>query len=210
MIGFINQKEIKILQSQKMKSTLSTYILCGGKSSRMGEEKGLVHFRGKTFMHWILKSVYPINSRPVLVTGNSTYQIFGLELISDLIADKGPLGGIYTALSHTTSDLVLILSCDIPKITTKALSYLLEKSLASPSKITFLSDGKNDYPLIGIYPKLSLKLVETSILAGELKLRKFVESQPHQRIVLNSDQIESLQNINTKVQLQSLSRTYCL
>lgn len=176
----------------------------------MGEEKGLIRFQGKSFMHWILESVYPINSNPVLVTGNPAYRKFGLEMISDLIADKGPLGGIYTALNHSTSDLTLILSCDIPKITVEVLSHLVEKSQVSRNKITFLSDGKNDYPLIGIYPKLILKHIETSILSGRLKLRQFVENQPHQRIILNSDQHESLENINTKDQLHSLSQTYFL
>lgn len=54
----------------------------------MGEEKGLVRFQGKSFMHWILESVFPLNPNPVLMTGNLAYQKFGLELISDLIADK--------------------------------------------------------------------------------------------------------------------------
>ncbi|SEG02710.1 molybdenum cofactor guanylyltransferase [Algoriphagus boritolerans DSM 17298 = JCM 18970] len=174
----------------------------------MGEEKGLVRFHGKSFMHWILESVYPLNSNPVLVTGNPAYQKFGLEMISDLIEDKGPLGGIYTALNHSTSGLTLILSCDIPKITMEVLSFLDKKSQASPDKITFLSDGKNDYPLIGIYPKLILKHVETSILCGQLKLRQVVQNQPHQRIILNPNQRESLENINTKDQLHSLSQTY--
>lgn len=193
-----------------MKSTLLAYILCGGKSSRMGEEKGLVQFQGKAFVEWILEAVFPLVSNPILVTKNPDYNKFQTGLIPDLVEDKGPLGGIFTALSHSTTDLVMILSCDIPKITTEILSFLLEKSKETPPKITFLSDGKNDYPLIGIYPKLFLKAVKKSILKGELKLRQFVESQPHQRIVLNPERIQSLQNINTKVQLQSLSQTYHL
>lgn len=191
-----------------MKKNLSAYILCGGKSSRMGEEKGLVEFQGKSFVQWILEAIFPLVSNPVLVTKNPDYQSFELEMIQDLVEDQGPLGGIYTALSHSTSDLVLILSCDIPKITTEVLTFLVEKSKAAPEKITFLSDGKNDYPLIGIYPKQYLKTVEKSILNGELKLRQLVESLPHQRIVLNDGRIPTVQNINTKAQLQSLSQTY--
>lgn len=191
-----------------MKSKLSAYILCGGKSTRMGEEKGLVEFHGKTFVQWILEALFSIVPNPVLVTKNPAYRVFQLEMIQDLVEDQGPLGGIYTALEHAASDLVLILSCDIPKITAEVLAFLVEKSQASPEKITFLSDGKNDYPLIGIYPKQHLKTVEKSILNGELKLRQFVESLPHQRIVLNHGRIPTVQNINTKAQLQSLSQTY--
>lgn len=174
----------------------------------MGEEKGLVQFQGKTFVQWILEAVYTLVANPVLVTKNPDYKIFQLEMISDLISDKGPLGGIYTALSDSKSDLVLILSCDIPNISYEVLDFLLEKSKEAPHKITFLSDGKNDYPLIGIYPKRLLETVEKSILDGELKLRQFVESQPNQRILISPDRIQAIQNINTKVQLQSLFQTY--
>lgn len=189
----------------KMKPELSAYILCGGKSSRMGEEKGLVELRGKSFVQWILEALFPIVANPVLVTKNPDYRFFQLEMIPDLIEDKGPVGGIFTALRHSKADSVLILSCDIPKITTEALGYLVEKSREEISKITFLSDGKNDYPLIGVYPKCNLKLFKDSISGGQLKLRQFVESLPHQRIELNPSNIQSLQNINTKAELITLS-----
>ncbi len=188
-----------------MKPKLSAYILCGGKSSRMGEEKGLVEFRGKSFVQWILEAVYPLAPNPVLVTKNPAYQSFQLEMIPDLIEDKGPVGGIFTALRHAETESVLVLSCDIPKITTEVLIHLAEKSRQEPRKITFLSDGKNDYPLIGIYPKSHLTSFGESISKNELKLRRLVESLPHQRVELNPRSIQSLQNINTQAELITLS-----
>lgn len=171
----------------------------------MGEEKGLVEFYGKSFVQWILDAVVPLVPVPVLVTQNPAYRYFGLEMIPDLIADQGPLGGIYTALSHSDADSVLILSCDVPKITAEVLAFLAQQANGQPGKITFLSDGKNDYPLIGIYPRQYLRTIEKSILNGELKLRRLVGSLPHQRIELSSNLIAVLQNINTPVELLSLS-----
>ena len=110
----------------------------------MGTEKGLVDFHGKPFVRWILDALFPLVSEPVLVTKNQAYQLFQLETISDLIEGKGPMGGIYTALKHASADLVLVLSCDIPKINQDVLAHLVKESQASPEKITFLSDGKND------------------------------------------------------------------
>lgn len=185
----------------------SAYILCGGKSSRMGEEKGLVVFQGKSFVHWILEALIPLVQHVALITKNLAYGIFELELVPDLIDDKGPVGGIYTALNHANSDLVLVLSCDIPKITTDVLSLLLNESVKCPDKITFLSDGKNDYPLIGVYPKSCLSFFQSAILKEELKLRLLVENLPHQRILINSVSVAALRNINTKTELVSLSQT---
>ena len=191
-----------------MKARLSAYVLCGGKSSRMGEEKGLVEFRGKAFVQWILEAVLPLVAKPVLVTKNPAYGSFQLEIIPDVIEDKGPVGGIYTALSHAKSDSVLVLSCDIPKITTEVVAFLLEKARQKPAKITFLSDGKNDYPLIGVYPRGCLASFKISTEKDELKLRRLVESLPHQKIELNPKRTISLQNINTRSDLIALSQTY--
>jgi len=188
-----------------MDPNLSAYILCGGKSSRMKTEKGLVQFQGKSFVQWILEALYPLVLCQVLVAKNPAYESFQLDMISDRIEGKGPLGGIYSALTHSPTGLVLILSCDIPKISTDVLAFLLRYSTRNPDKITFLSDGENDYPLIGVYPKKCLKAVENSVLRNELKLRQFVESQAHQRILLSPSHIQAVQNINTKDQLLSLS-----
>lgn len=188
--------------------SLSAYILCGGKSSRMGEEKGLVEFRGKTFVQWILDAVSAFVSEPVLVTQNSAYRQFGLELIPDRIADQGPVGGIFTALSHSTTAQAMILSCDIPKISLEALDLLITESRSCPEKITFLSDGKNDYPLIAVYPKSCLPAFAEAVAENRLKLRRLVETLSHQRIVIQPEDVSRLQNINTKTELISLSNLY--
>ncbi|HEX8014674.1 MAG TPA: NTP transferase domain-containing protein, partial [Flavobacterium sp.] len=39
---------------------LTAFILCGGKSSRMKSEKGLVLFQGKPFIEHIIQAVLPI------------------------------------------------------------------------------------------------------------------------------------------------------
>ncbi len=184
------------------------YILCGGKSTRMKEEKGLVLFQGKAFLRWILDAVEPVAKELILVTNNPVYESFDLKMIQDVFKDKGPVGGIHTALLHSPENQILILSCDIPKITTQVLALLIDKSREFPEKITFLSDGINDYPLIGIYPKTALESFSKSIEAGQLKLCGLVCNLPHQRVVLDTSKKISLQNINTREQLLSLTGTY--
>lgn len=189
------------------KNMPAAYILCGGKSSRMQEEKGLVLFHGKTFLRWILEALAPVTKESILVTKNYTYQSYGLEMLQDVFEDKGPVGGVHTALLHSSQNQILILSCDIPNITTEVLVYLIQKSNEFPEKITFLSDGINDYPLIGIYPKTALDAFSKSVEAGHLKLCPLIYSLPHQRVFLDPANKISLQNINSKEQLLSLSQT---
>ncbi|MEB2783225.1 molybdenum cofactor guanylyltransferase [Algoriphagus persicinus] len=188
------------------KSTeIAAYILCGGKSVRMQTEKGLVLYRGKPFIRWIIEAIMPITSNIILVTSNGDYSLVGLPMIEDVYADKGPVGGIYTALKHSKTERNLILSCDIPKINVELLRMLTMESEEKESLVTFLSDGKNDYPLIGVYRKESLETFADAIAANKLKLCSLVNMISHDKIKINSTQKSLVQNINSKAELLSLN-----
>ncbi|WP_339701657.1 molybdenum cofactor guanylyltransferase [Algoriphagus aquimarinus] len=184
---------------------ITAYVLCGGKSVRMQAEKGLVLYKGKPFIRWIIEAIMPITSNIILVTSNGDYSLVGLPMIEDTYADKGPVGGIYTALNHSKTTRNLILSCDIPKITTELLRTVTDESWETEAPVTFLSDGKNDYPLIGVYSKSALKIFADTILADKLKLCSLVNMISHQKISINSDQKTLVQNINSKAELQFLN-----
>src|SRR5690606_34062673 len=129
---------------------IPAYILCGGKSTRMQAEKVLVYFDNKPFVQHIIDAVKPITNSIFLVMKITAYKTLGYELIEDIHADKVPVGCIHTALQHSQSLNNLILSCDVPFITTEVLEILLAKH---ESEVTFLSDDNKNYPLIGIYQK---------------------------------------------------------
>ncbi|WP_339757351.1 molybdenum cofactor guanylyltransferase [Algoriphagus aquimarinus] len=184
---------------------ITAYVLCGGKSVRMQAEKGLVLYKGKPFIRWIIEAIMPITSNIILVTSNGDYSLVGLPMIEDSYAEKGPVGGIYTALKHSKTTRNLILSCDIPKITTELLRNLCDESEEIEASVTFLCDAKNDYPLIGVYNKSALKTFADAISSNKLKLCPLVNMISHQKISINSDQKSLVQNINSKAELQSLN-----
>ncbi|WPR74750.1 molybdenum cofactor guanylyltransferase [Algoriphagus sp. NG3] len=189
----------------KFSADITAYVLCGGKSSRMQSEKGLVLYKGKPFIRWIIEAVMPITPDIILVTSNGDYSLVGLPMIEDLYADKGPVGGIYTALKHSKTKRNLILSCDIPKITTGLLSTIVAESAKNDSPVTFISDGRNDYPLIGVYTKSASTTFDNAISANKLKLCSLVNMISHQKIHINADQKSFVQNINSKAELLSLN-----
>lgn len=187
------------------KENIAVYILCGGKSTRMQEEKGLVYFYGKPFIQWILEAVYPLCSDITLVTKNKAYQQFGFPLISDLEGDKGPVGGIYTALAHSDAQTNLILSCDIPKITSKVLLELINRSKNSDNSICFLMDGSHDYPLIGCYSSSLLPVFAEAVFQSRLKLCPLVNEQNPMKLFVYQENQSALTNINSKAELHSLT-----
>ena len=183
---------------------VAVYILCGGKSSRMKTEKGMVEYQGKTFLQWILEAVLPLTNEIKLVTQNQAYASYGFPLIGDLVEDKGPVGGIYTALSDSKFELNLILSCDIPKISTEVISNLIHSAFSSSKAISMLTDGRHDYPLIACYRKSVVKDFENAIEHDHLKLCALVETLSSQKILITSPDDQSLQNINSREELNKL------
>lgn len=183
---------------------ITVFILCGGKSSRMLSEKGLVLFQGKPFIERIIEVVLPITSNIVLVANNSKYDYLPYTKVKDIAVDKGPLGGIYTALEYSESESNLILSCDIPLITTELLTNLIDKH-DDEADITILSSQSRIHPLIGIYSKRIVGAAKAAIEKDQLKLQNFIVTVPHQIITFDESLAYQFTNINSPDELDQLT-----
>ena len=148
--------------------SLNVIILAGGKSSRMGEDKGLMSLFGKPMIGYVIDTVHELTDHITIVSNNDQYNQFGLDVIKDEIPDKGPLGGIYTGLQHSKFDQNIILSCDIPYIKIGLLKYLLQQSKGYD--ITIPIHKEQIHPLIGIYQKSCLNNIKKNLISGNLKV----------------------------------------
>ncbi|KAF2333574.1 molybdenum cofactor guanylyltransferase [Flavobacterium ginsenosidimutans] len=184
--------------------TLTVFILCGGKSTRMQSEKGLVLFQDKPFIEHIIQAILPITDQIKLITASKEYDYLEYEKIPDLIVDKGPLGGIYTALSHSETEFNLILSCDIPLISTELLQELISKHTQEAGITVFASESKT-HPLIGIYSKSIVPVIKEAIDSNELKMMDLLAKLPHQIINIEESENFHLTNINSADELNDLN-----
>lgn len=184
--------------------TLTVFILCGGKSSRMQSEKGLVLFQEKPFIEHIIKAILPITENIKLITATKEYDYLPYEKIPDIVLDKGPLGGIFTALTHSETQFNLILSCDIPLISTGLLSELISKH-NEEAEITIFASESRMHPLIGIYSKKVLPVIKSAIDNNDLKMMNLIASVPHQIIKIEESENFHLTNINSADELNDLN-----
>jgi molybdopterin-guanine dinucleotide biosynthesis protein A len=179
-------------------------ILCGGKSSRMQSEKGLVLFQGKPFIEHIIQAVLPITNEIQLVTNTSDYDYLSFKKIKDIELDKGPVGGIYTALVHSESGMNLILSCDIPLISTELLAELIEKHNEG-FEVSVFSDADKIHPLIGIYSKKIIPIIKKAIEENDLKMMRLLDKVAHQIIEVADEKSQQFKNINSVTELNELN-----
>ena len=153
--------------------SLSVYILAGGKSSRMGTDKGLVMLGERPMIDHILTPMNTLSDRVIIVSNNPQYEAFGVRLIPDTLEDLGPAGGILSALQDSETDLNLLVSCDMPGINGAAANFLIQHS---PDFQIILPEYQGRIePLFGIYKKECVRVWEEKVLSGDHKLRLLIQ-----------------------------------
>lgn len=93
---------------------MNAYILAGGESRRMGENKALIDINGSTLIEIIAEQLSDFDE-VIIVGKKETFQHLGLRVIEDIIPSKGPLSGIHAALKDA-DDNCFICSCDTPTL----------------------------------------------------------------------------------------------
>ena len=94
---------------------LSIVIQAGGQSTRMGEDKALKPFLGRPLIQRVIDRLAPIADEIIVTTNRpDDYAFLHLRLVPDLVAGRGALGGLYTALASAASPIVAVVACDMP------------------------------------------------------------------------------------------------
>jgi molybdopterin-guanine dinucleotide biosynthesis protein A len=154
--------------------TFEAFVLAGGKSSRMGTDKGLIDFRGKKMIEHALHSL-KVSHQISIISDIEDYRQFGYRMYRDIYKNCGPLGGIHSVLHNSNSDWNIVMSCDLPFVTSDFLLFLLKKINGNPcDAIAPVHDNKVE-PLCALYHKTCLPKLEDMILKKELKMQTVLE-----------------------------------
>lgn len=198
MLAAVGLRNSKIL-ILKMDNSTTAYILIGGQSSRMGMPKGNLKLNGMSFIEHINICLKPYAKNIYLVGDKTHYDHLGLERIPDQNPNMGPISGIYSALSHSSTNWNFILSCDIPSLKMEILEKLLPKN-DGQKEASILKDKNRLHPLIGLYPKSAIPTVKMQIKKGDFKLLNLLEQLNFNAIEMQ----ENIPNINTDKDYQKL------
>lgn len=184
---------------------IGAYMLAGGRSSRMGTDKGLVQLHGKPMLQHGLDVLQSIFSDVTLISNNPDYQSLSQKIIPDLIPDKGPMGGIYTGLVDSRFELNFFVGCDMPLISREAILYLLAH--AKNDEITIAEIGGRIQPIFGLYPKILSEAIKKNIDHEQLKMMALVQELKCNIVSLDKLGLDSeadFANINTPEDLERM------
>ena len=100
-------------------------VLAGGKSSRFGSNKALSLYGESSFLQHLIHKIQPYTKEVVVAGFYPEYETLGVPVLKDVVSESGPLGGILTALTYSTTPWILVLTCDMPLITSEIIMQML-------------------------------------------------------------------------------------
>lgn len=160
-------------------------ILAGGKSSRMGAEKGLQELCGKPLIHYAIKALSGLCNTIIISSSSEAYKSLGYKVVADEFPGIGPMGGIYSTLKQSETEANLVLSCDLPFVPTELMSYILENSKGCKVAVPWMGNQQYE-PLCGYYNLSVLDQMSAFIQSKNYKLPDLFDEISINRLVINN------------------------
>lgn len=151
---------------------LTGAVLAGGHSSRFGSNKALFVNDGKPLIQHALDVLRPLCDSLFISASSDNAQAYsgmGANIVCDLHPDCGPVGGIEALADTCHTDRLLVLTCDMPFITTALLSRMTEQEDHEAVAWT-LSDGSiMPFPLL--LHRTTFRIIQRQVAQGNLRMK---------------------------------------
>jgi molybdenum cofactor guanylyltransferase len=183
-------------------------ILSGGKNTRMGRNKSFLEIDGERLIDRTVRVLKDIFSEVMIVTNSPMeYLDLGLPLVTDIIKDKGSLGGIYTGLFYASSDKSFITACDMPYLNKPFIEFMVGKAGKHDIVAPNLPEGYQ--PLHAVYSKRCLPGIKARIDQNKLKITGFYKGMdvliiPPEAIRTFDPEGRMFFNVNSREDLQQI------
>jgi molybdopterin-guanine dinucleotide biosynthesis protein A len=138
-----------------MKSTpqsITGILLAGGLSRRMDREKGTLKIGNRLLLEYPLKVLETVCDEILISTCKDHFPDLAHPVVCDETAGIGPMGGIYTCLRRSASDLNIVLSYDMPLVNEGVLKYLIDQSRGWEMVVPAMHVDKPE-PLCAVFRK---------------------------------------------------------
>jgi molybdopterin-guanine dinucleotide biosynthesis protein A len=157
-----------------MASKMTGIILAGGKNTRIGMEKAFLRIGDKVIIEEISARLSRILPKIMVVTNSpNPYCYLGVEVVKDILPDKGALGGIYSGLVASETHYNFVLACDMPFISLNLIEYMRKNAEGYDVVIPKL----NNYfqPLHAIYSKGCIQPIKEQLHRNDLQVFGFFD-----------------------------------
>ncbi len=178
-------------------------VLAGGKSKRMGTDKGLLDYFGKSQRNYTVELLEKLNLKTFLSV-RKEQNIEDTATVEDTFLGLGPFGAICSAFQSNPNSAWLVLATDLPFVDEKVILQLLEKR--NHSKIATAVKGKNKKfpePLISIWEPKAYPVLLNFLAQGISCPRKVLINSDVEIVEIDDDYIT---NVNTPEEFRAVKK----
>jgi molybdopterin-guanine dinucleotide biosynthesis protein A len=176
-------------------------VLAGGKSLRMGQDKGLLDYFGKSQRVYSAELLEKLNLKTFLSV-RKEQKLETEKVIEDTFFGLGPFGAICSAFQHDPNKAWLVLATDLPYVDEKLIRKLLNNR--DPSKVATALKGKSKNfpePLITIWEPKAYPIMLQFLAQGISCPRKVLINSDVKIVEVQDDYIV---NVNTPEEFRSV------
>jgi molybdenum cofactor guanylyltransferase len=178
----------------------------------MGTDKALLPFGEKTLLQLALEKAKLVSPAATIVGARERYACYG-EVIEDRFPGCGPLGGIHAALCATQTDLNLVMSVDMPLMSSGFLCWLLEIAASGQELAVVPETRQRLQPLCAVYRRAAQRIIEQALLLNEFKVSSIFTRIPtryiqEEELVAAGFSPEIFINLNTPAEYEAVGRAH--
>ena len=190
-------------------------ILCGGQSSRLGCDNGLLKLEAKTWAQTAVDKLNTLNI-PVKLSVNRQQHNDYAEVFTagDLVVDAaslqlhGPLLGVLSSHLQYPGEDLFVFACDMPLIEPALLEELYTHYEQNPDHdaFVFMNDHEPE-PLCAVYTARGLSTIFGMLQSGNLTKHSMKFMLDHLSIftvALKEEQKKQFRNFNAHAELNGL------
>jgi molybdopterin-guanine dinucleotide biosynthesis protein A len=153
------------------------FILAGGLSSRMGEDKSRLRLGGRTFVEVAAGALSSVSSRISVVGSRPGVESHGLPVVRDVHEGLGALGGLHAALAACGAPWAAVISCDLPFVSAELFERLASLRGVEVEAVAPIQKDGRPQPLCALYAATRCQEVAGRLIReGELRPRVLLQT----------------------------------
>ncbi len=187
----------EIIKSDFEIPKLKALVLAGGKSQRMGKDKGLIEYHGKEQRLFLYDLLENMDVEPYIsCRQDQINELEGRKLITDKFLGLGPFGAIASAFMEDPDAAWLVVPCDLPFISKQNLLHLINNRKYFKNATAYLNNETSfPEPLISIWePKMYLNMLGFLAQGYSCPRKVLINTDVH---LINVSDQSFMMNVNT-------------
>jgi molybdopterin-guanine dinucleotide biosynthesis protein A len=151
---------------------MTSIILAGGKSSRLGRSKALQAIGGKSLIQWVVDHLATLSTEIIVVTAHGKAipcsSPIRIKTVADTDPSKSPLVGIYSGLIASACPRAIVVGCDMPFLNIGLLDYMSQICSSFDVVVPQIKDKLE--PLCSVYSKSCLAPMQGLLEQNERRI----------------------------------------